>query len=306
MRKLLLILLIFASTAIQAQSRYSGWFFSARGTANGFMLDKIQNPAAAAYSFRKLRDGYTGSAIRVRRSSDNAESDIGFDASGNLNTSALSSFVGSNSAFVVTWYDQSGNGINLTQSTAANQPRIVNTGTVDQMGSRPSQRGDATDFLEGADALGGSANEVDIFFVTNLYSFINSANGNTFFGLAETPRFTANMPWSDSNIYFDIAGTSAPNRVSISGQMATNTSYQFNLTHSVAQNIQRVRKNGSQIGNDGSGHTIASAFTRVSRTSPNGIQGFYPEFILFKGLVSDNEREVIERNQGAYYSITIN
>jgi hypothetical protein len=35
-------------------------------------------PAAAAYSLRKLSTAYTGSAIRVRRSSDNAEADIGF------------------------------------------------------------------------------------------------------------------------------------------------------------------------------------------------------------------------------------
>lgn len=292
--------------AANAQSPYSGWFFSTRSTANGFVLDKVQTPAAAAFSLRKLRDGYTGSAIRVRRSSDNTEQDIGFDASGNLNTSSLSSFVGSNSAFIVTWYDQSGNGIDLTNTTTANQPRIVNAGTVDQMGSRPSPRGDATDFLEGSDAMGGSANEVDIFIVTNLYSFVNSSNGNTFFGLADSPRFQVNMPWSDSNIYFDVGGFAAPNRLTITGQMATNTSYQFSITHSVAQNIQRVRKNGSQIGNDGTGHTIASAFTRVSRTSPNGIQGYYPEVIFFKGLVSDNEREVIERHQGAYYGITIN
>lgn len=303
--KLIPILLLMC-IGLSAQSPYAAWFFAARSSSHGLALDKIQTQSAAAFSLRKLRDAYTGSAIRVRRSSDNAEQDIGFDASGNLNTSALSSFVGSNSAFIVTWYDQSGNGINLTNSTAANQPRIVNAGTIDQMGSRPSPRGDVTDFLEGADAMGANANEVDIFLVTNLYSFINGANGNTFFGLADSPRFQANMPWSDGNIYFDVAGTAAPNRLTITGQMATNTSYQFNITHSVAQNIQRVRKNGTQIGNDGSGHTIASAFTRVSRASPNGIQGYYPEIIFFKGLVSDNEREVLERNQGAYYGITIN
>ena len=40
--------------------------------------------AAAAYSVRKLRAAYTGNAIRVRRSSDNTEQNIGFDATGNL------------------------------------------------------------------------------------------------------------------------------------------------------------------------------------------------------------------------------
>jgi|DEB0MinimDraft_6_1074348.scaffolds.fasta_scaffold00137_9 hypothetical protein len=41
------------------------------------MLDQYGD-AAAAYSLRKLRNGYTGDAIRVRRSSDDTERDIGF------------------------------------------------------------------------------------------------------------------------------------------------------------------------------------------------------------------------------------
>jgi hypothetical protein len=46
------------------------------------ILDQIGAPSAAAYSLRKLRAAYAGNAIRVRRSSDNAELDIGFTASG--------------------------------------------------------------------------------------------------------------------------------------------------------------------------------------------------------------------------------
>jgi hypothetical protein len=83
--------------------------------------------AAAAYSLRKLRTAYSGSAIRVRRSSDNTEQDIGF-VSGNLDTVSLLAFCGVGNGFVTTWYDQSGNARNATQATAANQPQIVNSG----------------------------------------------------------------------------------------------------------------------------------------------------------------------------------
>jgi len=48
--------------------------------------------AAVAYSLRKLNSTYVGSAIRVRRSSDNSEMNIGFDGSGNLDIASLSSF----------------------------------------------------------------------------------------------------------------------------------------------------------------------------------------------------------------------
>jgi hypothetical protein len=59
------------------------------------LLDLFPN-ATVAYSLRKLRTAYNGNCIRVRRSSDNTEQDIGFDSSGELDTSTLSDFVGYN------------------------------------------------------------------------------------------------------------------------------------------------------------------------------------------------------------------
>ena len=94
--------------------------------------------AAAAYSLRKLRTGYVGNAIRVRRSSDNSEQNIAFDASGNLDTTSLLAFVGSGNGFVTTWYDQSGNGSNLIQTTAANQARIVYSGVLETLNGKPA------------------------------------------------------------------------------------------------------------------------------------------------------------------------
>lgn len=93
--------------------------------------------AAAAYSLKKLRDAYTGSAIRVRRSSDNTEQNIGFIGE-NLDTSALTSFCGSGNGFVSTWYDQSGNARNATQTTAANQPQIVSSGSIILENGKPA------------------------------------------------------------------------------------------------------------------------------------------------------------------------
>ena len=95
------------------------------------ILDLYPN-AAAAYSLRKLRTLYTGSAIRVRRT-DLTESDIGFTSAGNLDTTALLAFTGTgalDNGFVTTWYDQSGNARNFSQTTAINQPQIVSAGSI--------------------------------------------------------------------------------------------------------------------------------------------------------------------------------
>jgi prepilin-type N-terminal cleavage/methylation domain-containing protein len=97
------------------------------------VLDEYPN-ASAAYSLRKLRTAYTGNAIRVRRSSDNVEQDIGF-VNNELDTTALVSFIGSNSGFISTWYDQSGNGRDAVQTTTLVQPRIVNAGATKAIGN---------------------------------------------------------------------------------------------------------------------------------------------------------------------------
>lgn len=82
-----------------------------------------------AYSTRLLNSDYAGKCLRARRDSDNTEQDIGF-SDGILDESALTTFVGANNGYVKTWYDQSGNANDATQTTTSEQPQIVVAGTV--------------------------------------------------------------------------------------------------------------------------------------------------------------------------------
>lgn len=102
---------------------------AAGGTAL-FLDESGLGSAAGAWSTaRKLRSAYAGSCIRVRRSSDNTEQDIGFVGDA-LDTSSLATFCSGTDGFVVTVYEQSGNSRDITQSTAASQPQIVSSGTI--------------------------------------------------------------------------------------------------------------------------------------------------------------------------------
>ena len=93
-----------------------------------YLLD-VYTGAQAAYSLRKLRSNYTGNCIQVRRSSDNATQNIGF-VTNLVDTAAISAFVGPTaSGFVTRWYDQSGNGVDLIQNTAAKQAGIYAAGS---------------------------------------------------------------------------------------------------------------------------------------------------------------------------------
>lgn len=99
------------------------------------LLSSIQS--AAAFSLRQLSSIYAGAAVLVRRSSDNAEANIGF-ASGALDEAALTAFVGAGDGFVKTWYDQSGNAFNATQADSTKQAKIVSAGAVIKKNSKPS------------------------------------------------------------------------------------------------------------------------------------------------------------------------
>jgi len=85
--------------------------------------------AVAAYSVRKLDTNYAGSCIRVRRTSDDTEQDIGF--SGNdIDETSLESFCSATDGYVVKWYDQSGNANHAINSTNGRQPQIVSSGAM--------------------------------------------------------------------------------------------------------------------------------------------------------------------------------
>ena len=99
-----------------------------------YLLDSYSSEGG--YSMRKISSTATN-CIRVRRSSDNAEQDIGF-VGDDLDTASLLSFVGGSSGFVTTWYDQSGNSRDAVNATAATQPRIVNAGALETKNTKPA------------------------------------------------------------------------------------------------------------------------------------------------------------------------
>lgn len=117
--------------------------------SSSLLLDAYPN-SQASYSLRQLRSSATN-CIRVRRSSDNAEQDIGFSG-GVLDESALTTFCGVGDGYVVTWYDQQ-NSNHATQSTASQQPKIVSSGVVITENSKPAIQFDGSD-----DVLSTAAN----------------------------------------------------------------------------------------------------------------------------------------------------
>lgn len=120
--------------------------------------------ASAAYSLRKLRKLYTGNLIRVRRSSDNTEQNIGI-VNNQLDTASLLSFCSGTNGFVTTWYDQSGNANDAVQASSTAQPQIVNGGNLITVGGNVTLQFDGVndDFYTPV----GTSAVTDLYFVIN-------------------------------------------------------------------------------------------------------------------------------------------
>jgi len=285
-----------AQMIIKAHANYRPYAVA----ATNLLLDDYPN-AAAAYSLRKLDKDYTGSAIRVRRSSDNAEQDIGFTSSGDLDTGALKTFVGANSGFVTTWYDQSGNAINAPQTTAANQPRIVNAGTVERQDTKPSVRFISTsnNFLSMTTM---SSN-------TNFSNYIiqkrtSTSDRGIMFGSSNINGGELIAQWNDNNFYlqFNKSGqyvyqfasdnTTGLNLLSAYNNAGTTTAYRNNTQYSLSSQIN-FPASGANGFNIIGGYGIGNNFWS---------NGFAFEIIYYQIDQSSN-RTGIQNNINTYYSL---
>lgn len=182
MRKIIVVLLVVCAKIAQAQIYIDSYRFAQAAPVN-LLLDDYPG-AAAAYSLRKLDKDYTGSAIRIR-TAGGSETDIGFDSNGDLNTAAITTFCAGTTCTVRTWYDQSGNGNNATQATAANQPVIYASGSVITENLKPAMRFDGLTQILTTDNNYAYGSVISMFavakFITNKqYSRIISASNDVF------------------------------------------------------------------------------------------------------------------------------
>jgi len=179
---------------------------SAVGGSFSFLLDDYPTGAYYARSVaRKLRTAYSGSAIRIRRSSDNTEQDIGF-ASNVLDTAAITTFVGANSAYVVKMYDQTGNGFHWEQSTAGYQPRIVNAGTLETINGKPAAKYDGTDDIMNIPTWSRGTSSSWMHFMVHQFAARSSAGHNAT-GNGASSRYWEVWQNGSASVPYDQSGT---------------------------------------------------------------------------------------------------
>jgi hypothetical protein len=256
--------------------------------------------AAAAYSLRRLSSTYTGDAIRVRRASDNAEQDIGFDIEGNLNTAALASFCSGTNGFVKTWYCQSGNSNDATQTTTANQPKIYDsaTGVITENGKPAIQ----TDGSDDTMSLTSTINFTDLTWFTVTKKTDTASNGSViFFG-------------GGSNAYGgdDVDNQGNPRLQAPSAAIIRNTLGNTSASGGeINQHLSYYNRNGTnasgglngEVNTEATVATTTFGLTELFQYGSNyNYEGLVQELVLYDSN-KKSDRSGIESNINTFYSI---
>ena len=259
----------------------------------GLLLSTFSN-GFIGLSTRKLRETYLGSAIRVRRSSDNSELDIGF-LNDELNVSDLLSFVGVGDGFVTTIFDQQ-NGYNAIQTNLARQPLIVISSALNQVNNKPSIKFDGIDDFM---VLSGTSGQFNIgnLAIESVYKFNTTTPNKMGITISE---FTARQLYFQfisggnySNFYSNISSpTIASTNQTLFSFYMSNSGGGFyengNLTAAKSQNLN-TNVGDIEIGKWSGGSVLFSDID-------------FQELVLFDNQ-KDLERTFIQNNINNYYNV---
>jgi hypothetical protein len=274
------------------------------GTAPTALLLDGRTDIEAAFAYFRLRTAYTGPLVRVRRSSDNAQQDIGYNGSNLLDTTALATFLGSSDGFLVTEYDQSGNGRHVTQATAAAQPRIATAGTVNLVNGRPAPEYDGVD--DRLDSATGLTLTINSVLATARRINDDNDSGRVFeFSEAST---AINMGYNNSGAGFSQYASKQTVGVG-TGAFPTARSTLVAVGQDVGSS--RLFINGTQnaIGTAwGTGAVTANPITTTLRIGDRHggsrayMRGNIMEKFFFSTSINTTDRQAMEAAIAAYYS----
>lgn len=264
----------------------------------GYLLDTYS--ASAAYSLRKLKTGVT-SVVRVRRSSDNAESDFTADE---ITDGTLTTWTGANDGFVVTWYDQSGNGNDITQSTAGNQPQLVTSGSVYGFaGSRNS-----INFLSSTRylGLGGGLSALNDAPFSIFSAAINAQTdfGECIVSATATATDRTEMLLGTSTAYsYNVRRSSTNSLGTFASTPLINTKYLNTVISDASRNVEPYLNGTNGTGTSFSSGMTSTAFrVGAGASTATELSGQIAEVIIFNTDESAN-RTAIESDINTHYSI---
>lgn len=287
---------------------------------------ELSSLPSAAYSLRQLKTDYTHSKIsaptavqgfinsekpliRVRRSTDNQQLDIGYSNQGELDTATLKAFAGNGSAYVVIWFDQSGNSRDVSQTNTARQPRIINSGVVERSNQKPaikfSRNNDINPTILSANVNAGSMFNNGI--IGSALAVFEATSGNSSaWGYGNSSNRWQIHANEGENLMFDYGNSWQRTACVNSTNVSKLKQYAFIVANS---GEGQIWINGvlTATGNAYTGVCTATLFEIGGISNFNGWNHDYhqSELILFNTALSNNDRSKAIQNQNSFYNNTI-
>lgn len=287
------------------------------------VLDNLSNQPTAAYSTRLMSSSYTGPAMQIRRCSDDQLVDVYFDVMGKVSLSSkvsvangglaseisLREWINDVSAYVMIWYDQSGNGNNATQTILNYQPRIINTGIIEELPNGiPTLR-----MLRGATGGNGFNLPFNLLNANNINVFVsvrqdgNTSIGNHLFGTSGptgiTPGKLQMHYFNTSQLGMQSSVVYGSSRLPITPNSFVNARY--TIDEKGTGQISMLSKEGGKLTGllstelDG---TMPTLFRIGSNTYARSFEGVSPEFIYYSSPISVLDANEILSNQNNTFS----
>jgi hypothetical protein len=293
-----------------------------------YVIDLITLKPSFAFSARRLSLSYTGFALRVRRSADNAEADLLFDVNDVVSdnstakiaitgtsglaingTMTLATFRSGSNLNVSIWYDQSINGYNAIQTVSTMQPvlEMNSAGDSNQYPSllfagltnpksvvvnRPMET-----------LLGNVTTGMGLRGTVGLVAKTTSNSNQFSFGYsAGAVRWSSHINWSDGNCYVDLGNAGDINRSFVNGsRLNLYKQYTFsrgNSTKTLRISGAMLMNNLAQNQNAGlAGGTFGIGVAISSPANTIGFSGNIPEFILYPEYLSLGQMNFLETSQ---------
>lgn len=275
-------------------------------------LDKVSG-AVQCLSIRACsaaKANGTSIAMNVQRSSDSQTCDLLLTTSGNIgsttncsgaaNGTVAATFcsAGSGTCAMVTWYDQSGNGNNVTQATSGNQPQLVFA----QFGALLGVQAGFTNYPFMATAAFSSTAAQPFSISSVVYPASDTTTENFIVGFGSGTLYGLGFDATGGNVLLTAGGTNQTFAISL-GALHT---------------IQAVFNGGSTSVNiDGSVHALSSPGSSGLNANMavlalpglnNPFKGYLEEALVYPSTAltagAGLQQSLLCTNQGTYFGVS--
>lgn len=301
-----------------------------RYAVNKLLLDIAPSSPSFAYSLRKLKIGYSGFAIKIRRNTDNAEANVSFDSNNlvsassnvivtNVGSGSLAlgqnlsylTFIVSAQIYVVTWYDQGPNLYHAVQSTFAMQPQIfLNVaGTTNTLPSIAFVGSQITHLSinQPIENLIGSGIKGTMMLVIKPTQNANQLSFG-YVDLVNTyKRWDCHINWSDGYCYFDASENCCVSNRRFFNSGSLNFYKQYSFIRGLNTKTARLNNNITTLNNAIEPSTPLSGGTfsigAWSEFTATGFFGNCSEVILFPSDLIIPDLSLLELNQINFWQL---